>query len=286
MDATYPAYYTWRHKLAAYGLKLTAWAVLFFLMLPILVIIPLSFNAEPFFSFTPGMLQLDPDAYSLKWYAAIFNSHNWLMAIRNSFFIGICATIIATTLGTVAAVGLASETMPFRRTITALLLSPMIVPLIIVAAGMFFFYTRFNLVGTFTGIVIAHAALGVPFVIITVTATLSGFDPSLYRAGLSLGASPIKVFRDIVIPLIRPGVISGALFAFVTSFDEIVLVLFLAGPEQGTIPRQMFAGLREQISPTILAVATLLIIVSIFFLATLELLRRRSEQVRKGVDTE
>ncbi|MCC2596784.1 ABC transporter permease [Pusillimonas sp. MFBS29] len=286
MDATYPAYYSWRHKLGAYALKLTAWAVLFFLMLPILVIIPLSFNAEPFFSFTPGMLRLDPEAYSLKWYEAIFNSHNWLMAIRNSFFIGVCATIIATTLGTVAAVGLASDTMPFRRTITALLLSPMIVPLIIVAAGMFFFYTRFNLVGTFTGIIIAHAALGVPFVIITVTATLSGFDRSLYHAGLSMGASPFRVFCDVIIPLIRPGVISGALFAFVTSFDEIVLVLFLAGPEQGTIPRQMFAGLREQISPTILAVATLLIIVSILFLATLELLRRRSERVRKGNDAE
>ncbi|MDS1141345.1 ABC transporter permease [Pusillimonas sp. SM2304] len=285
MEHAYPAYYTWRHKLAAYALKLTAWAVLFFLMLPILVIIPLSFNAEPFFSFTPGMLQLDPEAYSLKWYQAIFNSQNWMLAIRNSFFIGMCATVIATTLGTVAAVGLASEHMPCRRLITALLLSPMIVPLIIVAAGMFFFYTRFNLVGSFAGIIIAHAALGVPFVIITVTATLSGFDRSLYQAGLSLGASPLQVFRDVVIPLIRPGVISGALFAFVTSFDEIVLVLFLAGPEQGTIPRQMFAGLREQINPTILAVATLLIIISILFLATLELLRRRSEKIRQGGDT-
>ncbi len=278
----YPAYYTWRQKTGAYALKLTAWAVLFFLILPILIIIPLSFNAEPFFSFTPGMLKLDPQAYSLKWYASVFHSQNWLLAIRNSFFIGICATIVATTLGTLAAVGLASEHMPQRRLVTALLLSPMIVPLIIVAAGMFFFYTRFNLVGTFTGIIIAHAALGVPFVIITVTATLAGFDPSLYRAGLSLGASPLRVFLDVVIPLIRPGVISGALFAFVTSFDEIVLVLFLAGPEQGTIPRQMFAGLREQINPAILAVATLLTVVSIILLATLELLRRRSEKIRHG----
>lgn len=284
METVNPAYYSWRHKLASYTLKLVAWAVLFFLILPILVIIPLSFNAEPFFSFTPGMLRFEPEAYSLKWYAAIFNSQNWMMAIRNSFFIGLCATAIATTLGTVAAVGLASETMPFRRTITALLLSPMIVPLIIVAAGMFFFYTRFNLVGSFAGIIIAHAALGVPFVIITVTATLSGFDRSLYQAGLSLGASPLKVFGDVVIPLIRPGVISGALFAFVTSFDEIVLVLFLAGPEQGTIPRQMFAGLREQINPTILAVATLLIAISILFLTTLEFLRRRAEKIREGSD--
>lgn len=259
-----------------------AWAVLFFLILPILVIIPLSFNAEPFFSFTPGMLHLDPDAFSLRWYERIFTTGNWMLAIKNSFLIGLAATVIATVLGTMAAVGLASDAMPLRRLITALLLSPMIVPLIIVAAGMFFFYSRFNLVATYTGLIIAHAALGVPFVILTVTATLAGFDQSLYRAGLSLGASPLKAFRDVVIPLIRPGVASGALFAFVTSFDEVVLVLFLAGPEQRTIPREMFAGLREQINPTILAVATLLILLSLLLLFTLEMLRRRSEKIRSG----
>lgn len=259
-----------------------AWAVLFFLILPILVIVPLSFNAEPFFSFTPGMLRLDPDAWSLRWYERIFTTGNWILAIQNSFFIGLAATVIATVLGTMAAVGLSSEAMPLRRLITALLLSPMIVPLIIVAAGMFFFYTRYNLVATYTGLIIAHAALGVPFVILTVTATLSGFDQSLYRAGLSLGASPLRSFRDIVIPLIRPGVASGALFAFVTSFDEVVLVLFLAGPEQRTIPREMFAGLREQINPTILAVATLLILLSLALLFTLEMLRRRTERIRAG----
>lgn len=279
---TYPDYYTWRHKLGALILRLSAWAVLLFLMLPILIVIPLSFNAEPFFSFTPGMLRLDPEAYSLKWYESVFHSQTWLTAIRNSMFVGVCATIIATVLGTLAAVGLASEHMPWRRAITALLLSPMIVPLVIVAVGMFFFYARFNLVGTFTGLIIAHAALGVPFVIITVTATLTGFDRSLYQAGLSMGASPLRVFRDVVMPLIRPGVISGALFAFAASFDEIVLVLFLAGPEQGTIPRRMFAGLREQINPSILAVATLLILMSVLLLATLELLRRRSEKMRHG----
>lgn len=273
-------YFSPKHRLGVWTLRLAAWSVLFFLILPILVIVPLSFNAEPFFSFTEGMLRLDPAAYSLKWYKAIFDSDNWLLAIRNSFFIGICATVIATALGTVAAVGLVNTHMPFRRTITALLLSPMIVPLIIVAAGMFFFYTRLNLVATFPGLIIAHAALGVPFVMITVSATLSGFDRSLYQAGLSLGGSPFGVFRSVVLPIIRPGVISGALFAFVTSFDEIVLVLFLAGPEQRTIPRQMFAGIREQISPTILAVATLLIVVSIVMLATLEWLRRRGETAR------
>lgn len=282
--STETLYYSTWHRLGAWALRVSAWLVLLFLILPILVIVPLSFNAEPFFSFTPGMLRLDPDAYSMKWYAAITESGVWLPAIRNSFFIGICATLIATTLGTIASVGLASSNMPGRRLITALLLSPMIVPLIIVAAGMFFFYSRFDLVATYTGIIIAHAALGVPFVIITVTASMAGFDQSLYRAGLSLGASPVKVYKDVVFPVIRPGVISGALFAFVTSFDEIVLVLFLAGPGQQTIPRQMFSGLRELISPTILAVATLLVIVSVALLVSIELLRRRSERIRTGED--
>lgn len=275
-----PDYYTWRQKVGAGALALSAWAVLFFLILPILIIVPLSFNADPFFSFTKGMVHLDPQAYSLQWYSAVFHSQKWSLAIRNSFFIASSATVIATALGTLAAMGLASEDMPFRRTITALLLSPMIVPLIIVAAGMFFFYAHFGLVGSYTGIIIAHAVLGVPFVIITVTATLSGFDRSLYRAALSLGASPFKAFCGIIIPLIRPGVIAGALFAFATSFDEIVLILFLAGPEQVTIPRQMFSGLREQINPAILAVATLLILISILLLAALELLQRRTERTR------
>ncbi len=276
----FPDYYTVWDKAGFVALRAGAGLVLAFLMLPILVIVPLSFNNEPYFSFTEGMLAFDPDAYSLRWYRSILENPNWILAIKNSFIIGFFATILATTLGTVAAVGLANPDMPFKRVITALLLSPMIVPLIIIAAGMFFFYTRFNLVGTFAGLVIAHAALGVPFVIVTVTATLAGFDRSLYYAGLSLGAGPVRTFRDVVLPLIRPGVISGALFAFVTSFDEVVLVLFLAGPDQRTIPRQMFSGLREQINPTILAVATLLVLISILLLMTLELLRRRSARLR------
>lgn len=276
----FPPYYNFWHYVGHYGLKFSAYLVLMFLMVPILIIIPLSFNAEPYFSFTEGMLSFDPAAYSIRWYANIFDDPKWILSIKNSFIIGIFAALIATVFGTVAAVGLSSPVMPFKRFFMALLLSPMIVPLIIVAAGMFFFYTRFNLVGSYIGLIIAHAALGIPFVIITVTATLSGFDRSLYNAGISMGASPFKSFRDIVIPLIRPGVISGGLFAFVTSFDEVVLVLFLAGPGQRTIPRQMFSGLREQINPTILAVATLLILISVTLLITLEFLRRRSERLR------
>jgi putative spermidine/putrescine transport system permease protein len=280
MASNFPLYFSIWHKLGIYAIRAAAGLVLLFLILPIVIIIPLSFNSQPFFTFTEGMLTFQAEAYSLRWYDAILENPNWVLAIKNSFFIGFFATIVATLLGTTAAVGLASPAMPLKRIITALLLSPMIVPLIIIAAGMFFFYTRFNLVGTYLGLIIAHAALGVPFVIVTVTATLVGFDRSLYHAGLSLGAHPLRTFMDVILPLIRPGVISGALFAFVTSFDEVVLVLFLAGPDQRTIPRQMFSGLREQINPTILAVATLLVIVSMALLVTLELLRRRSERLR------
>jgi putative spermidine/putrescine transport system permease protein len=278
-----PAHFGFWHRLGARLLQTSSWLVLLFLIVPILVIVPLSFNVEPFFSFTEGMLTFQPEAYSLRWYRAIFNDPKWILAIQNSFFIGACATLIATALGTCAAVGLARDDMPMRRLITALLLSPMIVPLIITAAGMFFFYANLGLAGSYLGVILAHAALGTPFVIITVTATLTGFDYALARAALNLGARPLRVFFDIIMPLIRPGVISGALFAFITSFDEVVVILFMAGPQQRTIPRQMFSGLREQINPSILAIATFLILVSIALLVTIELLRRRSERLR-GID--
>jgi putative spermidine/putrescine transport system permease protein len=268
--------------------------------LPILIVLPLSFNVEPYFSFTPGMLAFDPDAFSLRWYKDIFrngmqapdapldwawmsdtwNNSQWMRAIRNSFFIGICATLLSTSLGTVAAIGLSRSEMPHRRLIMSILISPMIVPLVITAAGMFFFYSKVHLSQTYLGVIMAHAVLGTPFVIITVTATLVGFDKSLVRASNSLGAGPIETFFKIQMPLIVPGVISGGLFAFITSFDEVVAVLFLASPEQRTIPRQMWSGIREQISPTILAVATLLVLLSIVLLTVIELLRRRSERLR------
>ncbi|KFA96834.1 ABC transporter permease [Vibrio mediterranei] len=276
----FPSYFTPLQKLGSLSLSASAYLTLFFLMMPILVIIPLSFNAEPYFSFTPGMLAFEKEAYSLEWYAEIWHDDNWLLAIKNSFLIGICATIIATVLGTLAAIGLSNSAMPMQRIIMAILLSPMIVPLIITAAGMFFFYTQLNLAGTFWGVVIAHAALGTPFVIITVNAALAGFDYSLVQASLGMGARPVYTFVKIIMPLIRPGVISGALFAFVTSFDEVVVALFLAGPEQKTIPRQMFSGLREQINPTILAVATLLVVLSAILLFTIEYLRARSERIK------
>ena len=269
-----------------------------FLITPILIVMPLSFNAEPYFSFTAGMLSLDADALSVRWYedilrngmaapdavegwwADMWNNAQWVRAMKNSFFIGIFATLISTSLGTLAAIGLSRPEMPYRSAIMALLISPMIVPLVIIGAGMFFFFSNLGMAYTYTGLILAHAVLGTPFVIITVTATLIGFDHSLSRASASLGADPVRTFFKVQMPLILPGVISGALFAFVTSFDEVVVVLQMGAVEQRTIPRQMFSGIREQISPTILAVATILVIISIALLTTVEMLRRRSERMR------
>ena len=257
-------------------------SVFFFLIAPLFVIFPLSFNAEMFLSFSEGMLRLDPDAFSLRWYKdMIYGTKNpWGLAAKNSFIIAIFATIGSVLLGTVAALGLSSRHMPYKGLIMAILISPMIVPLIISGVAIFFFMAKSGLAATHTGIILAHIILGTPFVVITVTATLSGFDHSVTRAAASLGSNPVNTFMKITLPLILPGVISGGLFAFVTSFDEVVVVLFLAGLENTTIPIQMWTGLREQLSPTILAVATCLIILSTLILVTAELLRRRSERLR------
>lgn len=268
-----------------YGFRVLCGAIFVFLIAPILIIVPLSFNAQPYFTFTQEMLALDPAGYSTRWYQDIIDNPQWLHSIRNSFIIGIAATLLATGLGTLAALGLTSPAMPYRRTVMAVLISPMIVPLIITATGMYFFYSSIGLAQTHLGIILAHTALGIPFVIITVTATLSGYDQTLTRAAQSLGAPPHTAFFKVTMPIILPGVISGALFAFVISFDEVVVVLFMAGFEERTIPRQMWAGIREQISPTILAVATSLVLVSIGLLTAVEMLRRRAERMR-GLDAQ
>lgn len=255
-------------------------AILVFLITPILVVMPLSFNAQNFFTFTPEMLRFDPAGYSLKHYRDFFSNADWQQALANSAKIAPAATLLSVSFGTLAAIGLSQPHVPFRRAIMAILISPMIVPLIISAAGMYFFYSRVGLQGTYLGVVLAHAALGIPFVIITVTATLVGFDNSLTRAAANMGAGPVRTFFKVQMPLILPGVISGGLFAFITSFDEVVVVLFVGSAGQKTLPWQMFTGLREQISPTILAVATILVIVSIALLTVVEILRRRSERLR------
>ena len=265
-----------RERLLRLGYLAFCAAVFAFLVAPILVIVPLSFNAEPYFTFTEGMLRLDSEAYSLRWYRQIVEEDAWTRALVNSLVIGVASTALATALGTLAALGLSSAAMPARRLVMGLLISPMVTPVIISAAGMFFFYSSLGLSQTYLGLILAHAALGTPFVVITVTATLSAFDANLTRAAASLGAGPLRTFRRVQLPLIAPGVFSGGLFAFATSFDEVVVVLFMAALEQRTIPRQMWAGIREQISPTILAVAAFLILFAVLLLFAVEWLRRRA----------
>ena len=285
-----PVYATTGQRISYYGFLTYCGLVFFFLIAPIFVVLPLSFSSSPFFEFTREFMSLDPAGWSLKWYKQMLNicgvevttvcTDKWMKGTVNSFYIGIVSTIIATSLGTVAALGLSRPHMPFKGLIMAILISPMIVPLIITAAGMFFFYSKLGLTHSYTGLILAHTALGTPFVVITVTATLTGFDTNLIRASQSLGADTMKTFFKVIMPLILPGVISGALFAFITSFDEVVVVLFVGSVEQVTIPRQMWAGLRQEISPVILCMATCLVALSIALLTTVELLRRRSERLR------
>ncbi len=256
-----------------YGLRLLCGLVLLFLVLPILVIVPLSFNSGTF-------LIYPMQGFSMRWYEDFFGSAGWMRALKNSMIIAPAATILAMILGTLAAIGLTRSDFRGKALVMSLLISPMVVPVVIVGVASYLFFAPLGLANGYLSLIVVHAVLGVPFVIITVSATLQGFNYNLVRAAASLGASPITAFRRVTLPLIAPGVISGALFAFATSFDEVVVTLFLAGPEQVTLPRQMFSGIRENLSPTIAAAATLLIGFSILLLLTLEWLRGRSEKLR------
>jgi putative spermidine/putrescine transport system permease protein len=256
-----------------YALWAVCLLVLAFLILPILIIVPLSFSSGTFLTFPlPGL--------SLRWYEEFFTSAPWQLSLRNSLIVASATTALATFLGTLAALGLTRARLPGQTLLMGLIVSPMVVPLVIVAVGVYFAYAPFGLTSSLLGLTLAHTALAAPFVVITVSATLQGFDPNQARAGASLGASPVVVFRRIILPLILPGVISGALFAFVTSFDEVVVALFVTGPAERTLPRQMFNGIRENISPVIAAAASFVILVSAFLLTVLELLRRRNERLR------
>lgn len=245
------------------------WSTLLFLVLPILVIIPLSFSDN-------SLLVYPIQRVSLRWYHNLFTSEAWVRAARNSFIISPLATLLATILGTLAALGLNKANFKGKGLLLGVLISPMIVPVIVTGVGMYLLFAKVGLAGTYTGLILGHTVIAAPFVVVTVNATLSGFNYNLVRASLSLGASPFKTFFGITLPIIAPGIISGALFAFATSFDDVVLTLFLAAPKNGTLPLQMFIGIRENINPTIAALATILIVFSSLLLLTMEWLRSRS----------
>ncbi|WP_081157709.1 ABC transporter permease [Ensifer aridi] len=259
------------------ALALVGGLVLLFLILPIIVIIPLSFNSAPYFTYPmPG--------FSLRWYAEIFGGSStstmWQRGILNSFIVGISSTVLATVLGTLAALGLSQSTWRYRNVVFAVLVSPLVVPAIVSGLGLFYVFAKLKLVGTFWSLILAHAALGAPFVVITVSATLKGFNQTLLRAAAVHGASPSRAFYEVTLPLISPGVISGAIFAFVWSWDEIVVTLFLATPPQHTVPIRMWSGVRESFNPTITAVATLLIVMAIILMAIVGHLNRRSARFK------
>ncbi len=248
--------------------------ILIFLITPVLVIIPLSFNKSSFLTYPI-------DGFSLAWYKAFFASDAWIGALKNSFIIAPVATLFATVLGTFAAIGVAKNNFRGKMLFMSIIMSPMVTPIVIIAVGLYFFFAQLKLTNSYVGLILAHTVLGIPFVVITVSAALRGYDENYSRAAASLGASPFVVFRTVTFPLIAPGVISGALFAFATSFDEVVVTLFLASSSQRTLPMQMFSGIRENIEPTIAAAATIMLISSAALLLSIEYLRRRNDRLRK-----
>jgi len=268
-----PAYASLPERLWFWTFRGLCGLILLFLILPVLVIIPLSFNSDSF-------LMYPMSGVSLRWYEDFMTSPAWRQALTNSLIISPAATVLASILGTLAAIGLTRVDFPGKALVTAILISPMVVPVVIVGVATYLAFAPIGLASTYTGLILVHAVLGVPFVVTTVSATLQGFDHNMVRAAASLGANPVYTFFRVTFPLVAPGIISGALFAFATSFDEVVVTLFLASPEQSTLPRQMFAGIRENISPTIAAVATILTVLSTLMLLTLEWLRRRNERMR------
>jgi putative spermidine/putrescine transport system permease protein len=256
-----------------YAFRVLCGLILLFLIVPILVIIPLSFNSDSF-------LMYPMSGFSLRWYDEFFGSVVWRTALKNSMIISPLATVVAVLLGTLASIGLVRANFRGKALLVSVLIAPMVVPVVIVGVAVYMFFSPLGLTGSYAGLVLAHAVLGVPFVVITVTATLQGFDYNLVRAAASLGANPVTAFFKVTLPLVAPGVVSGALFAFATSFDEVVVTLFLASPEQSTLPRQMFSGIRDNISPTIAAVATVLIVLATLMLLVLEWMRRSNERLR------
>ena len=249
--------------------------VLLYLVFPILVVIPLSFSAGTYLSFPPP-------GFSLRWYANFFGRTDWLGAASLSLWVGAAVMLLATALGAPAALALVRSDFHGKNFLTGFIISPLIAPAIIVAIGIYFFYARLGLVGNPFALVIAHTALAVPFVVINVAATLQGFDESLEQAAMNLGATPWRTFWQVTFPIIRPGVLAGALFAFISSFDELVVALFISGSSAVTLPRKMWESIRFEIDPTIAAVSTMLIVLTGALFLSAELLRRRSERLRSG----
>jgi putative spermidine/putrescine transport system permease protein len=247
--------------------------VLVFLALPIVIVALLSFSSASYLTFPPP-------AFGVRWYVAYLGSREWLASTWLSIAVGACVVVLSTTLGTLAALGLTRLPRSIRAIAAGLIISPLIVPGIIAAIGIYYAYSHYRLVGTPIGLVLAHTCLAVPFVVTSVSASLAGFDRRLEQAALSLGATPWGTFRQVTLPLILPGVLVGALFAFITSFDELIVALFISGSGAVTLPRRMWDDLRFAIDPTIAAVSTLTIVLTAMMLGGAHALRLRGSSLR------
>jgi putative spermidine/putrescine transport system permease protein len=239
-----------------------------FLMAPLLVVVPMSFNDSSFFSFPPTRL-------SLRWYREFFASRDWVSATITSAQVGLVVAVASTVLGTLAALGLVRGRFPGRSLVRSFVLSPLITPVIVLAVALYYAFAHLRLNGTLTGLAIGHTILALPYVVVVIGASLEMFDVTLERAAMGLGAGPLRTFWRITLPLIRAGVLVGGLFAFLTSFDEVVIAIFVSGPTTMTLPRKMWDGIRYEINPTIAAASSLLIGFSWLVMLTTELLRRR-----------
>lgn len=249
---------------------IVAGLVLFFLVFPIFVVIPISFSAANF-------LQFPPKSLSLRWYNEYLGGHGWVQATILSAEVAVVASAFATAIGTAAAFGLIRSDFPMKKAVYGALLSPLIVPSIITAIALYFLFAPLHLIDSFAGLVLAHTVLGLPLVVVVVAASLRGFDMTVERAAMSLGAAPWTALRRVTLPLIAPGIATGALLAFLASFDEVVVAIFLSGTNAVTLPKKIWEGVWLEITPVIAAASTVVIAVTVALFTALELMRRRSE---------
>jgi putative spermidine/putrescine transport system permease protein len=243
-------------------------AIALFLMAPTLVVIPISFT-------TTSIAQFPPVGFSFQWYANVIHDPVWRSATATSLQIATLTVILSVVIGTAAALSLHRGDFAGKAVIRAILLSPLVTPVIVLAIGIFMVFARWGLAGTVPGLVIAHTVLALPFVIVAVTATLHGVNPNLELAALGLGARPWRTFRRVTLPLIMPGVVAGAIFAFITSWDEVVVAIFMTTSSLRTIPVLVWGQMRTEISPAIAAVGTILIVISVAGLGAISLLKRK-----------
>jgi putative spermidine/putrescine transport system permease protein len=247
--------------------------VFIFLIAPILVIIPVSFN-------TSAYLDFPPKGFTLKWYAAYFNDPVWMSSTWRSFRVASWVALLSSVIGTCAAFSLVRGRYRGKDFFMSLLICPLMVPIIVKAVGFYYFFSKLRLVGTELGLVLAHTCTGLPYIVVVVSSALVTFDINLEKASLNLGANRLRTFFKVTFPIIRPAILSGALFAFFSSFDDLIIAIFLCGVNAITLPKKMWDGIRFELNPTITAVASILILVSILILLFVEILRRSKEHFK------